>query len=91
MKAGEEAGLDKRLSRKIGAQTLLGAAKMLMETGENRMCFGKTSSPNGTTEAGLDALRSEGGGEAIAKAIKHATERSIEISKTIEKRQHYNR
>ncbi|MFA7746437.1 pyrroline-5-carboxylate reductase, partial [Salinicoccus roseus] len=30
-------------------------------------------------------LRSEGGGEAIAKAIKHATERSIEISKTIEK------
>ncbi|ARJ75216.1 pyrroline-5-carboxylate reductase [Bacillus velezensis] len=85
-KAGEEAGLDKRLSRKIGAQTLLGAAKMLMETGEKPDVLRENiTSPNGTTEAGLDALRSEGGGEAIAKAIKHATERSIEISKTIEK------
>ncbi|MFP3423220.1 pyrroline-5-carboxylate reductase dimerization domain-containing protein, partial [Bacillus sp. SIMBA_161] len=57
-KAGEEAGLDKRLSRKIGAQTLLGAAKMLMETGEKPDVLRENiTSPNGTTEAGLDALR----------------------------------
>ena len=33
--AGEEAGLSKEMSRQIGTQTLLGAAKMLQETAEN--------------------------------------------------------
>ncbi|MCY9029100.1 pyrroline-5-carboxylate reductase [Bacillus inaquosorum] len=85
-KTGEEAGLDKQLSRSIGAQTLLGAAKMLMETGEQpEVLRDNITSPNGTTAAGLQALKKSGGGEAISQAIKHAAMRSKEISDDIEK------
>ena len=34
-KAGAEAGLSQKLTREIGAQTLLGAAKMLLESPED--------------------------------------------------------
>ncbi|PTA85828.1 pyrroline-5-carboxylate reductase [Bacillus sp. Nf3] len=79
--AGEEAGLSKVLSRQIGAQTLLGAAKMLQETEENPSVLReKITSPNGTTAAGLNALDDFGGGEAIKQAVKHAANRSKEIS-----------
>ncbi|MEH7203447.1 pyrroline-5-carboxylate reductase [Bacillus safensis] len=79
--AGEEAGLSKELSRQIGAQTLLGAAKMLQETEENPSVLReKITSPNGTTAAGLNALDDFGGGEAIKQAVKHAANRSKEIS-----------
>ncbi|MEC1749561.1 pyrroline-5-carboxylate reductase [Bacillus mojavensis] len=85
-KTGEEAGLDKQLSRSIGAQTLLGAAKMLMETGEQpEVLRDNITSPNGTTAAGLQALKKSGGGEAISQAIKHAAKRSKEISDDLEK------
>lgn len=80
--AGEEAGLSKELSRQIGAQTLLGAAKMLQETEEDPSALReKITSPNGTTAAGLNALDDFGGGEAIKQAVKHAANRSKEISK----------
>nr|WP_261407257.1 pyrroline-5-carboxylate reductase [Bacillus pumilus] len=79
--AGEEAGLSKELSRQIGAQTLLGAAKMLQETEEDPSTLReKITSPNGTTAAGLNALDDFGGGEAIKQAVKHAANRSKEIS-----------
>ncbi|MFS0656234.1 pyrroline-5-carboxylate reductase [Bacillus sp. 179-C3.3 HS] len=79
--AGEEAGLSKEMSRQIGTQTLLGAAKMLQETAENPSILReKITSPNGTTAAGLHALDDFGGGEAIKQAVKHATNRSKEIS-----------
>ncbi|MGG3622407.1 pyrroline-5-carboxylate reductase [Bacillus gobiensis] len=81
-KAGEAAGLDKKMSCAIGAQTLLGAAKMLLETGETPTVLReKVTSPNGTTAAGLHALEQFGGGEAIEQAIKEAAKRSEEISK----------
>lgn len=81
-KAGKEGGFDAETVREIGAQTLLGAAKMIMmkqntpaELREN------ITSPNGTTYAGLNALEAFGGGEAIYQAVKGAAKRSEEISK----------
>lgn len=80
-KAGKEAGLDVEMSRKIASQTILGAAKMVMENDETPAELRENvTSPNGTTAAGLDALASYGGGKAIAQAVKHAAQRSKEIS-----------
>ena len=79
-------GLTEELSRQIIAQTLLGAAKMVQECNETPATLQKNvTSPNGTTAAGLEALITNGGGKAIAKAIKQAAARSKEISSQLEK------
>lgn len=80
-KAGVEGGFDAEMVREIGAQTILGAAKMIMRQ-ENTPAElrEKITSPNGTTFAGLNALETYGGGEAIYQAVKGAAKRSEEIS-----------
>ncbi len=83
-KAGAEAGLSQKLTREIGAQTLLGAAKMLLESPEDTTVLkDNITSPNGTTAAGLKALEESGGGEAIEQAVKHAAKRSKTISQEL--------
>ncbi|MEC1261962.1 pyrroline-5-carboxylate reductase [Bacillus swezeyi] len=83
-KAGAEAGLSQKLTREIGAQTLLGAAKMLLESPEDTAVLkDNITSPNGTTAAGLKALEESGGGEAIEQAVKHAAKRSKTISQEL--------
>ncbi|RLQ95505.1 pyrroline-5-carboxylate reductase [Falsibacillus albus] len=85
-KAGQAGGLDKELARKIGAQTILGAAKMMLEQEDTPAELRKkVTSPNGTTAAGLEALKNFGGGEAITEAVKGAAKRSEEISSQLEK------
>ncbi|MEC0494924.1 pyrroline-5-carboxylate reductase [Bacillus glycinifermentans] len=84
-KAGAEAGLSGKLTREIGAQTLLGAAKMLLESPlDTAVLKDNITSPNGTTAAGLKALEENGGGEAIEQAIRHAAKRSKTISQELE-------
>ncbi|PAD19989.1 pyrroline-5-carboxylate reductase [Terribacillus saccharophilus] len=83
---GVAAGFDPDTARKIGTQTMLGAARMLMETEEEPAILRKkVTSPNGTTAAGLEALNDAGAGEAITKAILSAAERSNEISEELKK------
>ncbi|OZU88199.1 pyrroline-5-carboxylate reductase [Virgibacillus indicus] len=83
---GHQAGLDRELVREIGAQTLFGAAKMILEQEETpKELREKITSPNGTTAAGLDALNAYGGGLAIIEAVKSAASRSKELSKESEK------
>ncbi|MDG5470427.1 pyrroline-5-carboxylate reductase [Jeotgalibacillus sp. ET6] len=85
-KTAFEHGMDVELARKIGAQTILGAAKMVMERDETPAELRhNVTSPNGTTAAGLDALADSGGGAAIKAAIEGAMNRSIEISKDLQK------
>ena len=56
-KAGETAGIPRELARPLVLKTLLGAAKMLMETGENpEELRRQVTSPNGTTMAGINEL-----------------------------------
>lgn len=84
---GKQAGLDRETARKIGAQTILGAAKMILEQDETPTELRENvTSPNGTTAAGLKALDENGGGEAISAAIKGAASRSKEISEQLEKK-----
>ncbi|WP_404815074.1 pyrroline-5-carboxylate reductase [Terribacillus saccharophilus] len=83
---GVAAGFDRDTARKIGTQTMLGAARMLVETEEEPAILRKkVTSPNGTTAAGLDALNDAGAGEAMTKAILSAAERSNEISEELKK------
>ncbi|RIW28609.1 pyrroline-5-carboxylate reductase [Bacillus salacetis] len=85
-KAGKDGGLEPEVARQIGAQTILGAAKMIMEREETPAQLRKNvTSPNGTTAAGLEALEKFGGGEAIAQAVKGAERRSKEISSQFKK------
>lgn len=83
---GVAAGFDQETARKIGTQTMLGAARMLLETQEEPARLRKkVTSPNGTTAAGLEALNEAGAGEAMTKAILSAAERSNEISEELKK------
>ncbi|MBM7584080.1 pyrroline-5-carboxylate reductase [Bacillus pakistanensis] len=85
-KAGIEGGLAPELARKIGSQTILGAAKMMLERTETPTELRENvTSPNGTTAAGLDALDKYGGGKAITQAVKGAEKRSKEISEQMQK------
>ncbi len=85
-KEGIDAGFPLELVRQMIAQTILGAAKMVHETGESPAVLRKNvTSPNGTTAAGLAALEAHGGGTAIAEAVKQAAHRSKEISSELEK------
>lgn len=81
MKAGAvKAGLDDQIARELILQTLIGAAHMLKETGEEPdVLREKVTSPNGTTQAGLDVLRQFGFEQALVSCIVRATERSKEL------------
>lgn len=84
---GHEAGFDRKLVREIGAQTLYGAAKMILEQEQTPAELRENiTSPNGTTAAGLDALNKHGGGMAIIEAVKSAAARSKELSKEPEEK-----
>lgn len=84
-KEAVKAGLTKGTVREILAQTLLGAAKMIQEQEESPAILRQNiTSPNGTTAAGLQALREYCGGEAITQAVHQASNRSKEISRQLE-------
>jgi pyrroline-5-carboxylate reductase len=79
--AGVKKGMDEAMVREIVAQTILGAAKMIMVNDETPASLReKVTSPNGTTASGLDALRKNNGGRAISQAIHHAAKRSKELN-----------
>jgi pyrroline-5-carboxylate reductase len=84
-RVGKENGLDEKMAREIIAQTILGAAKMIIEKDETPEVLRKNvTSPNGTTASGLNALRKYNGGTAISQAVNHAANRSREINKELE-------
>lgn len=79
--AGVEKGMDEEMVREIVAQTILGAAKMIMANDEAPASLRKkVTSPNGTTASGLEALRKNNGGKAISQAVHHAAKRSKELN-----------
>ncbi|RNA68591.1 pyrroline-5-carboxylate reductase [Alteribacter keqinensis] len=85
-KIARENGMDPAQAREIGAQTILGAAKMMLEREESPAQLRENiTSKNGTTASGLEALAENGGGKAIKAAVEGAMNRSKEISKQLEK------
>jgi pyrroline-5-carboxylate reductase len=77
---GGLAGLPRDFALRFAAQTLLGAAKMVLETGEHpAQLRDRVASPGGTTIAGLKALEERGLRDALMSAVAAATARSKEL------------
>ncbi len=81
IKAGVTAGLDEGLARKLAIQTVFGAAKLLLESGERPESLRrKVTSPGGTTEAALRVMDERKLMETFVEAVKTAKKRSHELS-----------
>ncbi|MDB4987324.1 MAG: proC [Myxococcaceae bacterium] len=80
--AGVRAGLPREIATKLAAQTLLGAGKLVLETGEHPgRLKDMVTSPAGTTIAGVAALEREGFRNALLCAVDAAATRSRELGK----------
>lgn len=79
---GVNAGLSRETAQLLATQTVLGAAQLLIETGEHPARLkDQVASPAGTTIAGLIALESAGLRSALLEAVRAATARADELSK----------
>jgi len=80
--AGVLMGLPRDLALQLAAQTVSGAAGMVLQTGLHpAQLKDQVTSPGGTTIAGLEALEAAGIRSAFLSAVRAATERSRELGK----------
>ncbi|HXX38010.1 MAG TPA: pyrroline-5-carboxylate reductase [bacterium] len=78
--AGIRAGLDHETALHLVSQTVLGAGKMLAESGHDPAALrARVTSPNGTTMAGVRALEEGGFPAAVRDAVARATARAREL------------
>ena len=81
--AGVNVGLPRQISIMLAAQTLLGAAKMVLETGElPAVLRDKVTSPGGTTITGIHVLEEKGVRAALIDAVEAATNKSKAMGKS---------
>ncbi len=79
--AGLRAGLSREVAFLLSAQTMLGAAKMALESGEHPARLKNlVTTPAGTAIEGIFALEEGGLRRTLMKAVSEATRRSSEIS-----------
>ena len=84
---GVRAGLPRRVSQLLAAQTLLGAARLVLETGTHPAQLREmVTSPGGTAITGLHLLEEAGVRGAIISAVAGAAERSRELGKRFDVR-----
>lgn len=80
--AGMKTGLSQGLSKQLAAQTMLGAARLCLESDkEPAQLREMVTSPNGTTAAGLQVMEEKNIRAAIVAAVQAATNRSKELAK----------
>jgi pyrroline-5-carboxylate reductase len=77
---GVRMGLPREIAATLAAQTVKGAAEMVLATGEHPAALkDRVASPGGTTIAGLQALESGGIRAALMAAVEAATRRATEL------------
>ncbi len=81
--AGVAMGLTRADADALARQTIYGAGKLMVESDSSPVDLrAGVTTPAGTTAAGLGALEEAGFRVAMAKAVRAATERSIELGKS---------
>ncbi|NLL94447.1 MAG: pyrroline-5-carboxylate reductase [Thermoplasmatales archaeon] len=79
-RAGRELGLQADVSIKLSAQSVLGAAKMVLETGLDPKALKEAvCTPKGTTAEGVKVLEDYRVEEAFVEAVKASARRSAEL------------
>ncbi len=80
--AGVKVGLSRRNAQRLAAQTVMGSAKMLLETDEHPgQLKDMVTSPGGTAIAGLHTLEQGGLRTTLINAVETATKRSRELGR----------
>lgn len=80
--AGVRVGLPRDVAQRLAAQTVFGAAKMVLHTGQHPAVLkDAVASPGGTTIAGLHALERRAFRSTAYEAVWAATERSAELGR----------
>lgn len=80
--AGVAVGLPRATSAALATQTILGAGRLLVSSGDSpEVLRAAVTTPGGTTAAGLMALETRAIRAAIAEAVRAATDRARELDK----------
>jgi pyrroline-5-carboxylate reductase len=78
---GVRVGLPREIAMALAAQTVLGSAKMVLETGQHPgLLKDQVTSPAGTTIAGVHALERAGVRAGLIDAVEAAYKRSVELA-----------
>jgi len=81
MEGAAEQGIDPEIAKRLVAQTLIGSAKMVLESGrEPQELIDMVTSPGGTTYKALEVLTEYRFDEGIQEAMRRCTERAEELS-----------
>jgi pyrroline-5-carboxylate reductase len=80
---GVRMGLPRDVAQILAAQTVLGGAALVLETGDHPAQWkDRVATPGGTTIAGLEALEDAGVRSGLIRAVRAATERSAELGRS---------
>jgi pyrroline-5-carboxylate reductase len=79
---GVRMGLTRNIAQKLAAQTVMGSAAMVLESGKDPFTLrGEVTSPGGTTIEGVHALEKGGLSGTLMDAVTAATEKSRKLGK----------